>query len=310
MRNRHDVEVRKSFGFFLVLCACATGRTYKTDRFELKVGDDIQVAEEPGSKGKEWRFSQGTGKQFLGAADYPVTGDSTFPCGMPEVEINGAPAFIVRRTLPGHPHDPAPVIASVIFPLGDAKVLEFSYLETEKLAGDLVSAVKIRNPRRGSGPPCETMRAGEHITGDRYDAGLFSAKLLQGAWLLDSRHFGSRNRESPIGGWYFEQASTGAIFLTVQGYPQFHEERVRPRCESDKVVEFDGTCAFRCRDTDGLEPYPGPSNVTLSVPAASADGGEYWLDFAYDEHAPTAALAQATLESVRIRQPAASGCSR
>jgi hypothetical protein len=145
------------------------------------------------------------------------------------------------------------------------------------------------------------------LKGDRYDAGLFSAKLLPGAWLLDSRHFRSEDRDSPGGGWHFEDGSTGEVFLSVRGYPR--DPRIPRRCESGPLVTLDGTCARRCRDTDGLEPYPGPSNVTLSLEVSAEKGDQYVLDFQYDEHAPSARLAQATLESVRLHRPESAACT-
>jgi hypothetical protein len=185
------------------------------------------VEEEPGPKGDHWKFLDPGGRQFLGASVYSVAGDPTFPCGLPRSDLDGAAAFLVRRTL-GRLR-----VTSVIVP---------------------------------------------------QDAGTVLA-----------------------GGWYFENGSTGEIFLSVQGYPR--HPRVPPRCASGPLVELNGACARRCRDTDDLDPYPGPSNVTLSL-EVSAKGDEYALEFGYDEHSPTAGLARATLESVRIREPGAAACGR
>jgi len=49
--------------------------------------------------------------------------------------------------------------------------------------------------------------------------------------------------------------------------------------------------------------------VTISLELDSREGVEYVLDFQYDEHAPTARLAQATLESIRFHQPKSSACT-
>jgi hypothetical protein len=285
--------VRKLCGVIFLLVGCATGRTYTGDRFEMEIAHATRVTEERGAKGTEWRFSQGTGRQFLGAAHYSVAGDPTFPCGVPEIEINGAPAYLVRRTLNAPHIEPPPVI-------------EFSYLESDQLAREMVSSVKVRTPRPSRAPACEVVRTGGSIAGDTYDAGLFTARLLPGTWLLDSRHFASGDRNSLAGAWEFEEASTGKIFLSVHGYPR--HPHVQPRCGLEPLLEFNGACASRCRDTDGLEPYPGPSNVTISLELEPRQGVEYVLDFEYDEHAPTARLAQATLESVRLHQPKSSAC--
>jgi hypothetical protein len=285
-----------------LLSGCATGRTYKTDRFEAPIGDAARVEEEPGPKGNRWKFLDASGRQFLGASVYSVAGDPTFPCGLPSHELDGAAAFLVRRTL-GRVR-----VASVIVPQDDGSVLDFSYEESEPRARDVVARVGIRHARRGEPIPCETLRTGGSLKGDRYDAGLFSAKLLQGAWLLDSRHFRSEDRDSPGGGWHFEDGSTGEVFLSVRGYPR--NPRIPRRCDSGPLVELDGTCARRCRDTDGLEPYPGPSNVTLSLEVSTEKGDEYVLEFGYDEHGPAAGLARATLESVEIRSPGSAACAR
>jgi len=288
----------------LVVVGCATSRTYKTDRFDVKIGDGTRVEEQAASGRTDWKFFDASGRQFLGATVYAVAGDPTFPCGMPEIDVNGTKAFFVRRT---NYLRPETIIASLIFPQDEGRVLEFSYLEKDERARALVTTVKVatRDERRA---PCEVVRSGGPLEADRYDAGLFNVKLVPGAWLLDSRHFfGSQNRESPTGGWYFEDGSTGEIFLSVQSYPP--DPHHPPRCDAPSLVAFNGTCTRRCRDTDGLEPYPGPSNVLLYV-EASAKGHEYVLEIGYDEHSATAGLALATLGSMVIREPGRAACAR
>jgi len=292
--------VRASCVVILVLFGCSTGRTYKSDRFEAKIGDADRVEEEPGPKGSHWKFLDASGRQFLGASVYSVASDPTFPCGLPASDFHGAAAFLVRRTL-GRVR-----ATSLVVPQEDGTVLDFTYPEGESLAREVVEKIAVRHPLRGP-IACESSRTGGSVKGDRYDAGLFTAKLLPGTWLLDSRHFRSEERDSPAGGWYFEDGSTGEIFLSVQGYPR--DPHGSPRCESPPLVEFNGTCARRCRDTDGLEPYPGPSNVDLYL-QVSAKGDDYVLEFRYDEHSPKVGLALATLDSVVVREPSAGACAR
>src|SRR5205823_12773315 len=77
----------------------------------------------------------------------------TFPCGLPRSDLDGADAFLVRRTL-GRLR-----VTSVIVPQEDGTVLDFSYDEREPLARDVIAEVAVRRPYRGESMPCETLRA-------------------------------------------------------------------------------------------------------------------------------------------------------
>ncbi|MFL5419470.1 MAG: hypothetical protein ACJ79Y_01705, partial [Myxococcales bacterium] len=107
--------MRRVAGTLLLVLGCASGRAYKTDRFEVKIADAIKVEETRGAKGPAWKFSDPQGRQFLGASTYPIAGDPTVPCGVPEVRINGAPAIVVKRTLGNFRSQSQPVIASTLF---------------------------------------------------------------------------------------------------------------------------------------------------------------------------------------------------
>jgi len=289
--------VRKSVGLILVLCGCAAGRTFKTDRFEAKIGEGTLVEEEQGPKGTVWKFLDDRGLQFLGASQYPVAGDPSFPCGIPEVEMNGAPAFYVRRTLRAFRPQSQPMVASVIFPQEDGTVLEFSYEEANEAARALVAKIDVRHPRRERSVPCEVLRSGGPLDRETYDAGLFTARLLPGTWLLDLRHFPSQGQRE--GAWRFEDAATGKIFLTASQY----SADLFDACLQGAVVRINGAAGFRESDTDNLEPYPGPSNVKITFVKKPPEGRYVLLQFFYDEHSETAHLAEETLASLRVRGP-------
>ena len=246
----------------------------------------------------EWKFSDPQGRQFLGASTYPIAGDPTVPCGIPEVRINGAPAILVRRTLGNWRSQAQPVIASTLFAQEDGTVLDFTYEETNEAARALVSKLEIRRPRTDPPAPCEATRSGGPLDGDTYDAGSFTAKLLAGGWLLDFGHF--RPADLQAGPWYFEDAATGRTFLAAS----VGRANASGGCLAGTPVRINGATGFRVSDTDNLEPYPGSSNVTLTFLKKPADGGTFALSFFYDEHSPTAPLAEKTLQSVRVRDPA------
>jgi len=290
--------MRRAFGTLLLLLGCAGGRAYKTDRFEVKIADATRVEETEGAKGPTWKFSDPQGRQFLGASTYPIAGDPTVPCGVPEVRINGAPAIVVRRTLGNFRSQSQPVIASTLFAQEDGTVLDFTYEEANEAARAIVSRLEIRRPRTDPPKPCEAMRSGGPLDGDTYDAGSFTAKLLPGSWLLDFGHF--RPADLHSGPWYFEDAATGRTFLAAS----VRSANASAGCLAGAPVRINGATGFRVSDTDNLEPYPGSSNVTLTFLKKPRDGGTFALSFFYDEHAPTAPLAVKTLESVQVRDPA------
>ncbi|MFL5444643.1 MAG: hypothetical protein ACJ78W_09010 [Myxococcales bacterium] len=280
----------------LLLLGCASGRAYKTDRFEVKIADATKVEETRGAKGPAWKFSDPQGRQFLGASTYPIAGDPTVPCGVPEVRINGAPAIVVKRTLGNFRSQSQPVIASTLFAQEDGTVLDFTYEETNEAARAIVSNLAIRHPRTDPPKPCEAMRSGGPLAGDTYDAGSFTAKLLPGTWLLDFGHFRPADLQS--GPWYFEDAATGRTFLAAS------VRSTSASCLPGAPVPINGAIGFRVSDTDNLEPYPGSSNVTLTFLKKPANGGTFALSFFYDEHAGAAPLAEKTLQSVHVRDPA------
>jgi hypothetical protein len=296
--------VRTLLAAMLVLFGCAAGRAYETDRFEVKLTDATQVSETRGLKGMEWSFSDGSGRQFLGASTYSIAGDPTFPCGVPAVERNGARGFVVRRTVGNWRSQPT--VASILFPQEDGIVLDFSYEEANDAARALLAKVTVRQPPRDRAVPCEVVRTGGPLDGDTYDAGSFTAKLLPGTWLFDRGHFRSTNPD--MGPWYFEDAASGRAFLEALAY---HAE-LSGNCLEGSLIQINGATGYRKSDTDGLEPYPGPSNVTITFVKQPAEGRTLVLTFNYDEHGAMAALAEKTLQTVRIRDaaPVAPGCPR
>jgi len=270
------------------LCACATGRTYESDRFALKVADDTRVKEERRTDRSEWSFFDAGGSQFLGASVYSIAGDPTIACGIPRSDRNGAPAFLIRRTLRSRR------VVTLLFPQDDGTVLDFSYDESEERAHTMVASVSVRRPLHERFR-CETLRSGAQMSGDTYDAGPFTARLLPGTWLLDFGRFRPRSERGLGGDWVFEEAATGTPFLRVS----WDWTDVSPLCPAGRPIDVNGTTAFRSTDTDNLEPYPGPSNVKLTF-LKRIEGQEIELNFSYDEHSPTAHLAEKTIASLRV----------
>jgi len=289
----------------LLLFGCATGRVYKTDRFEVRIAEGTRVAERRGAGRTDWSFADEGGRQFLGASVYPVAGDPTIPCGIRLTEHRGAPAFLVRRTLQDRRID-QPVIASLLFPQDDGTVLDFTYLEREERARAIVASATVKRSLLDRPFRCESLRTGRSLDGEIYDAGLFSVRILPGTWLLDGGHFRSDNSNG--GFWSFEEAATGKQFLTGLTYTTDFDDG----CPEGRRIQINGATAFRSSDTDNLEPYAGPSNVRVVFKNRPPGGGYYLLEFDYDEHSDTARLAEKALESIRIREPTALGphCER
>jgi hypothetical protein len=288
--------VRTLLGGMLVLLGCATGRAYETSRFEVKLTDATRVSEKRGPRGMEWSFSDGTGRRFLSASTYSIAGDPTFPCGIAPVEMNGARAFFVRRTVGNWRSQPT--VASVLFPLEDSTVLDFSYEEANEAARALVAKVRVRQTPGDHDLPCEQLRTGGPVRGDTYDVGFFTAKLLPGTWLFDSSHFGPV--EPYTGLWYFEDAASGTAFLAATSYPV----ELTETCLDGSLIRINGATGYRKIDTDGLEPQQSPRNVVITFARQPVEGRVVMVRFQYEEHGPTAALAEKTLQTVNIRDPA------
>ena len=117
-----------------------------------------------------------------------------------------------------------------------------------------------------------------------------SGALVSGA-RVSAKHLAT-NRE-------YTTQSTGSGVISLRSLPPGNY---------DVRVEAPG---FRAYESKGVSVNVGADTSlgAISLEVGSQDGNEYSLEFAYDEHAPTAQLARATLDSVRLRQPKPRACT-